>query len=351
MNKIAGILLALCLLAGRAAGQVTPQYLQMQPLGEGTLARLDGEAWLLLPEGAPVPEEAGDARVVRTPVRKLYLAASSAMDFMRELDALPAVRMTSTRREDWSLPEVRDALDSGEMLYAGKYSAPDYEALLEEEITLAVESTMISHSPGTREMLEGLGIPVMVERSSYESDPLGRMAWICLYGALMGKEAQAQSFLEAQEHLLQGMRMPEEPVKVAFFYLSSSGHAVVHRSGDYVSRMVEMAGGTYFLEEEGAPGTATMNMEMERFYEAAVNADVLIYNSTVEGDVDTLDSLLRRSPVLSEFTAVRQGRVYTCGHHLFQKTTAIARIVEEMNRVFRNEDGELTLLRKLEAHP
>jgi len=351
MNKIAGILLALCLLAGRAAGEVTPQYLQMQPLGEGTLARLDGEAWLLLPEGAPVPGEAGDARIVRTPVKSLYLAASSAMDFMRELDALPAVRMTSTRREDWSLPEVQEALDSGEMLYAGKYSAPDYEALLEEGITLAVESTMISHSPGTREMLESLGIPVMVERSSYESDPLGRLSWILLYGELTGRQAQARRFLEEQERLLLGLQMPAEPVRVAFFYLSSSGHAVVHRSGDYVSRMVEMAGGTYFLEEQGTPGTATMNMEMERFYEAAVNADVLIYNSTVEGDVDSLETLLTRSPMLSEFSAVRQGRVYTCGHHLFQKTTAIARIVEEMNRVFRNEDGELTLLRRLEAQP
>ena len=71
------------------------------------------------------------------------------------------------------------------MLYVGKYSAPDYETILSQGCNLAIESTMIYHSPEIQEKLETLGIPVLVERSSYESHPLGRMEWMKLYGCLL----------------------------------------------------------------------------------------------------------------------------------------------------------------------
>ena len=74
-------------------------------------------------------------------------------------------------------------MEDGRMLYAGKYNAPDYERILSGSCDLAVESTMIYHSPEVKEQLERLGIPVLVERSSYERHPLGRMEWLKLYGA------------------------------------------------------------------------------------------------------------------------------------------------------------------------
>ena len=76
-------------------------------------------------------------------------------------------------------------MEDGRMLYAGKYNAPDYERILSGSCDLAVESTMIYHSPEVKEQLERLGIPVLVERSSYERHPLGRMEWLKLYGVLL----------------------------------------------------------------------------------------------------------------------------------------------------------------------
>ena len=37
------------------------------------------------------------------------------------------------------------------------------------------------------------GIPVLVETSSYETQPLGRMEWIKLYAALLDKEDEAEA--------------------------------------------------------------------------------------------------------------------------------------------------------------
>ena len=102
------------------------------------------DRFLLLPEGTAAPETL-DAGVVvlRQPLTTIYNAASSAMDFFVQLDAMSQVRFTSTTYKNWGLPEVRDALDAGTLVYAGKYSAPDFELLLGEKTSLAIESTMI----------------------------------------------------------------------------------------------------------------------------------------------------------------------------------------------------------------
>ena len=73
---------------------------------------------------------------------------------------------------------------------------------------------------------------------------------------------------------------------VAFFYITANGAVNVRKPNDYIAQMIGLAGGTYVLNdrlsaEENA--LSTMNMQMEDFYAAAKDADILIYNSTIEG--------------------------------------------------------------------
>ena len=92
------------------------------------------------------------------------------------------------------------------MLFAGKYDEPDYELLVNQGCDLAVESTMILHSPKVQEMIEMLGIPVFIDRSSYETHPLGRTEWIKLYGVMMGKEEEAEAFFEPQAQVITDLK-------------------------------------------------------------------------------------------------------------------------------------------------
>ena len=85
------------------------------------------------------------------------------MDLFLQAGAMEQVDMTSTSAENWTIPEIREKVLSDDILYVGKYSAPDYEVVLDEGCGLAVENTMITHSPEVREKLEQLGIPVLTE--------------------------------------------------------------------------------------------------------------------------------------------------------------------------------------------
>ncbi len=298
------------------------------------------DRYLLLPEGMPRPEHDADAVLLQQPLGNLYLASSSTMDLFDQLGALHQVRFTSTAAGSWGIPQVAEAMARREILYAGKYSAPDFELLLSEGCGLAIQNTMIYHSPETWEKLVELGIPVLVERSSYETHPLGRTEWIKLYGLLIGKEAEAERFFEAQLQQLANLQTIDTEAKdVVFFYINAAVAAVVHKGGDYVAKMIELAGGRYVFEDLRKDETAlsTVTLQMESFYAEAKDADVLIYSSAIGGDLETLAQLLQKSEHLQDFKAVQTGNVWCTEQNTFQQSSASAGIITDINRILSGQ--------------
>ena len=320
------------------------------PGGCTLLTVADEDHFLVVPEGTAEENadedletaqqlvSAAEIPVLKLPLRKLYVADSSVMDLFRELGALEEVRFTSTREEDWRIPEIAAAMEKEQILFAGKYNAPDYELLLEEGASLAIENTMIFHSPETKEQLERLGIPVLVDRASYETHPLGRLEWIRLCGLLTGKEAEAEAFFKEQTGLADIVREEGDTGKTAaFFYLSAGGYVNVRRPEDYIPKMMELAGGRYVLSDLPGEDSArsTMNMQTEAFYAAARDADVLIYNATVDGGLGSMEELLRKADWLRDFKAVKEGQVWCTEQNMFQQTSGIAGMIGELHEVFR----------------
>ncbi len=313
----------------------------------------DGERYLVVPENGDVPENVDeDVTVLQQPINRIYLAATSAMDLFRALDGLDEIRLSGTQAKDWYIPEAREAMEKDRIFYAGKYSAPDYELLYSEGCDLAVESTMIDHSPKVKEQLQSLGIPVFVERSSYEQNPLGRMEWLKVYGVLLGKEEQANALYEKTLKSLSGvLNQPDTGKTAAFFYISSNGSVNVRKSGDYVAEMIRMAGGTYAFEDlSGDNALSTINMQMEDFYMGAKDADVLIYNSTIDGQIYTIEELLQKSSLLGEFKAVKEGNVWCTQANLFQSTMGFGDMIKDIHAVLTDPEAEgLTYLYRLEG--
>lgn len=313
------------------------------------------ERYLIVPEGAEVPAGTPDGvAVLRQPLDEIYLAATSSMDLFRELDAIDRVRFSALDAGGWYIQEAKDALTRGEMQYAGKYSAPDYESLVEGGCDLAVESTMIFHDPEVREQLERFGIPVLVERSSYEAHPLGRMEWIKLYAALLNREDQGNTFFQEQmERLSPILSQPETGKTAAFFYVTSNGAVNVRKSGDYIAKAIALAGGRYVfddLEDESGNALSTMVMQMEAFYAGAKDADVLIYNSSIDAELTTISQLLDKSGVLADFKAVQNGNVWCTGKNLFQESLGLGDFISDLNQIFNAADPaglELTYLHRL----
>ena len=300
------------------------------------------------PSGVPA-----EITVIQQPLDHIYLAATSAMDLFRALEAIDKVTLSGVEADGWYIPEAKEAMEQGRMEYAGKYRAPDYELLLSRSCDLAIESTMIYHTPEVKEQLEDFGVPVLVERSSYENHPLGRMEWIKLYGLLLGREDAAAEYFDTQVEKLRDILQTENTGKtVAFFYITSNGAANVRKSGDYLAKAIELAGGTYLFQD--LPGEdnaqATTNLQMEAFYAKAKQADVLIYSSTIDGELQTMEELLEKSPVLSDCKAVKEGAVWCTGKNLFQESLGLGDLMVDIHKILTEDQvaqDELTYLHPL----
>lgn len=306
----------------------------------------DGSRYLLIPKGGTVPsglKETADTKkkdgtedpvVLQQPVNDIYLAATAVMAHFSTLDAMDHLKFTGTRQNDWYIEDAREAMKNGSLLFAGKYSEPDYETLVRYHTTLAIESTMILHTPEVKEKLESVGIPVMTDLSSYEKTPFGRAEWIKVYGALLGKEEEAERFFQEEKakvkHLASGSEATDQTT-VAFFYLDSQGRAVVRKTDDYIPAMISLAGGQYIFRDlknkNPNSHSGTVTMSLEQFYQDAADADVLIYNAAIESPLKSIDDLVQKNALFQKFKAVREKRVWCAEASMYQMSDSTAEII------------------------
>lgn len=311
----------------------------------------DGTRFLVVPEGASAPDGiAEDIAVIEQPADNIYLVAANIVCLFDALDAIENIGVSGILLDHCPVDSFNAAMESGAITYAGKYNAPDYELVLESKTSLAVESTMINHSPEVKEKLQNLGVTVLVDQSSYESEALGRLEWIKLYGALLGKDDLAASVFDEQVAQVEEATNDEPTGKtVAFFYINSNGAAVTRKSGDYVPQMIRLAGGEYIFSDLGDDSaTSTVTLEMEDFYATAKDVDVIIYNSTVDGGVESLADLVAKNPLLENFKAVQNGDVWCTDQDMYQQMTNTGTIVADLHRVLAvGHEAQTTFLKRL----
>ena len=312
----------------------------------------NGERFLVVPQDAKVPDGlSSDIAVIRRPADKVYLVSSATMCLVDALDANDNIFMSGTKADDCSVAGFKSALESGAIAYGGKYSAPDYERISASGCTLAIENAMINHTPDVKEKLQKLGLVVLTEQSSSEPEALGRVEWIKLFGVLFDKEDEAAHlFNEQKARVEQTSGLASSGKTVAYFYINSNGAAVTRRAGDYVAQMIELAGGSYALDDAQTASTSgsSVTLEMERFYATAKDADIIVYNGTIDESVATLNDFVGKNALLSQFKAVRNGNVWVTSADMYQQMTSTADIIDELHGAFTGDDAsDFHYLRKL----
>lgn len=367
MKRILAIILCSCLLlvgcAQDAPASVIPELKKTGSLplvyakhfsvdcfdgGYKLITLSDGSQFMTIPEGLKIPSGVGsDVTILHQPIQNIYLAATSAMCLFDALGALDSIRLSGTKPDGWYIENARKEMENGNILFAGKYSEPDYELMLSENCSLAVESMMIGHAAAVQDKLEELGIPVLMDQSGLEDHPLGRLEWIKLYGALLDREDAADAIFQQQvQHLSTVQEASSTGKTAAFFYITSTGKVVARKSDDYVSKMIQLAGGKYVFDHlgEGENALSTVTIDMETFFATAKDADYIIYNSTIGGEVQSLVALLEKNELLKEFRAVQNGNVWCTGKNMYQETTGLGEMIQSFHRIFSGEADTLDQL-------
>lgn len=343
-------------------------------------------------------EKKGDAlelTVLQQPLTTTYVAASAVMASLCDLGAVSQIRFSGLREEGWYVDEARTAMKKGSMLFAGKYSEPDYETLLREGCDLALESTMIYRSPEVIEKLSALGIPVYIDYSSYEPHVLGRLEWIRVYGALFGHEEKAQQWYASERDRIRAIQKDAETSSgeasqsgksteksetktsrnskneassigsssgsagtdttadlrptVVYFYVNSSGQIQVRQPHDYIPELLELAGARYLAPDMSSLGgsrKSNVTVSLEDFYSSCRDADYLIYSATLDRPLSSIQELLGKNALFADFKAVKEGHVYTTDKDFYQLSDRMADFAEDVHRMLQDQ-GDMHFLKQV----
>ena len=311
--------------------------------GYNLITNGDGARFLTIPEGAEVPADLPeDIVTLQMPLSNLLISSTPTVSLINAIGALDAVATTTQEYDGWYIDEVKAAMDAGTLSYIGSYKEPDFEVLTANPPPFAVFSTMIDSVPEVGEKLTEIGIPYMRDCSTYENHPLGRMEWIKLYGVLLGKEDEAQAHYEAQKALVESIGAESTGKTVAMFYITSKGDLYTRRAGDYMVKMLELAGGEYVLPELEPDKSGTQKIEAEEFYAGAGEADYIVYIWSMGGKPETMDDFLARSEILADFKAVKEGNVWFTTPDYFQISDTLGAMILDFNKMLTNEDDSVT---------
>ena len=335
-------------------------------------------------------EKKGDAlelTVLQQPLMTTYVAASAVMAPLCDLGAVSQIRFSGLREAGWYVDEARTAMEKGSMLFAGRYSEPDYETLLREGCDLALESTMIYRSPEVIEKLSALGIPVYIDYSSYEPHVLGRLEWIRVYGALFDHEEKAQQWYASERDRIRAIQKDAETSSgeasqsgksteksetktsrnskneassigsssgsagtdttadlhptVVYFYVNSSGQIQVRQPHDYIPELLELAGARYLAPDMSSLGgsrKSNVTVSLEDFYSSCRDADYLIYSATLDRPLSSIQELLGKNALFADFKAVKEGHVYTTDKDFYQLSDRMADFAEDVRRMLHGQD-------------
>lgn len=304
------------------------------------------ENYMIYPEGFSTEEITrdfgDDLTLIEQGTRNIYLAATACGADFRAINAIGNISFSSINAKDWYVDEIKDSMNRGAIQFAGRYSAPDYELLTGSNASLAIESTMILHTPAVKEKLTKLGIPVLTDYSSYESSAEARMEWVKVYGLITGHQNEADRFFREKYEAIQKVDDQEKTGKsVVFFSLDAENNAVVRAGTDYIPGMIRSAGGEYAFSDltnkKKDSHSPTVSITFEKFYETAKDADILLVNTTIEGDIGSIADLEARNKLFGDFRAVQNGEVYETSADIYQSVDKSDEIITDMHRIFTGE--------------
>ena len=190
--------------------------------------------------------------------------------------------------------------------------------------------------------LDELGIPYIADSQHLENHPLGRVEWVKLVGALLDMEAEADAYFDEEVQrvnaVAESVAGESEHPSILQTYIFK-GTVYVRNGGDYVNKMLELAGGTYpFAELEPDQGGNT-KMTVEEFYQGAVDADILIYDNTSDVSVSTVADILANGDYLGDMKAIQEGNVWGIQKNYWQSADDVATMIEDLATIIYHPEN------------
>ena len=292
-----------------SAVEVSPKYATNFTVRDSAGIRLVGVGKhdrfaLVRDKEASVPD--GYTKVV-VPIKSTICMTALQLSNFTILDAHDIVRGITGTKNLFN-EDIRKRVKDGRIVKIGM------EGNFDTEMVLAANPDLIFISPfkrGGYEPIKETGITLIPHLGYKELDPLGQAEWIKFVGMFIGKEKEANEIFEGIEKRYNDVKSLAAEVKERPTVFSGEMHeGVWHAVGgkNYLAQIFRDAGADYVIHDDE---TAGENLEFEKMYEMAANADYwrILNSHPGEFSYDDLNASEARNKL---FKAFRERKVIYC---------------------------------------
>ena len=262
--------------------------------------------YILKEKNGIVPDSLKQNSIISVPIKKIVVTSTThipSLEMLGEVNSLvgfPHCDYISSKK-------VRVRIDAGKVKELGNNHDLNTEVLLDLQPDVIIGYGIDNQNP-TLDNLQKSGLKVLLNGDWNEETPLGKAEWIKFFGALYGKQKQANEiFSKIEKDYLNTVEIAKnakaKPTVLAGDMFEDRWY--LPKGTSWGSILLKEANGNYLWKETS--GTGSLSLSFETVYFKAKDADFWI----TSGQFSTLSEMTNSNPHYAKFKAFKNKNVYS----------------------------------------
>jgi iron complex transport system substrate-binding protein len=262
--------------------------------------------YILKEKNGIVPDSLNSLMKINTPIKKIVVTSTThipSLEMLNEENSLIGFPNLSYISSD----KVRALIDAKKIKELGGNQSLNTEVLIDLQPEVIIGYGIDNNNP-TLDNLQKSGLKLMLNGDWNEETPLGKAEWIKFFGALYGKQKEANEiFDKIEKDYLKTIEIAKMATSKTTVLAGDmfEDKWYLPKGTSWGSQLLAQAKGNYLWKE--TTGTGSLSLSFETVLEKAKDADFWI----TSGQFSSLKQMTDANPHYEQFKAFQNKNVYS----------------------------------------
>jgi iron complex transport system substrate-binding protein len=262
--------------------------------------------YILKEKNGIVPDSLKKYPLISVPLQSIVVTSTTNIPFLEMLGVEKS--LVGFPHTDYiSSEKTRTLIDDGSVKNVGQNEKLNIEQLIDLSPDLIVTFGIDNNNPSI-ENLQKSGLKVLIQADWMEQSPLGKAEWLKLYGALFGKEKEANQLFDnivKEYNNALALVADKAPTSTVLYGSMYQDQWFVAKGSSWVAQFMKDAKADYLWKD--LEGTGSLGLSFENILDKAKNANFWI----ASGSFKSLSELEKSNPHYSQFDAFTHKNIYS----------------------------------------
>ena len=262
--------------------------------------------YILKEKNGKVPDSLAKNTIIPIPIKSIVVTSTTHIPSLEMLDEEKSL-VGFPHLDYISSDKVRSLIEAGKVKELGSNHDLNTEVLIDLQPNVIIGYGIDNSNP-TLDNIQKSGLKVMLNGDWNEETPLGKAEWIKFFGALYGKQKQANElFSKIEKDYLKTIAIAKKATTKPSILIGDmfEDKWYLPKGTSWGCLLLKEAHSNYLWEE--TKGTGSLSLSFETVFERAKDADFWI----TSGQFSTLKEMTNSNPHYDQFKAFQNKNIYS----------------------------------------